>query len=122
MSKLANHQNSENQGLQGESGRAGLGLAYLAGYSKIYNNMAYPVTISSKGQLVIPAELRTRLGLKKGTRVVCSEENGRLIVAPIERVLDEVQGFLKPRPGEPSAFEESLAERERQRQRERAEK
>jgi len=54
--------------------------------------------------------------------VVCSEENGRLIVAPIERVLDEVQGFLKPRPGEPSAFEESLAERERQRQRERAEK
>jgi hypothetical protein len=36
--------------------------------------------------------------------------------------LDEVQGFLKPRPGEPSAFEESLAERERQRRLEREEK
>lgn len=84
--------------------------------------MAYSVTISSKGQLVIPAELRTRLGLKKGMRAVCSEENGRLIVAPIEQVLNEIQGSLKPRPGEPSAFEESLAERERQRRRERGEK
>jgi AbrB family looped-hinge helix DNA binding protein len=84
--------------------------------------MAYSVTISSKGQFVIPAELRTRLGLKQGTRAICSEENGRLIVAPIERVLDEIQGFLKPQPGELSAFEESLLERERQRQREREEK
>ena len=84
--------------------------------------MPYSVTISSKGQLVIPVELRTKLGLKKGTRAVCTEENGRLVVAPIERVLDEIQGFLKPQPGEPSAFEESLAERERQRQRERQEK
>ena len=84
--------------------------------------MAYSVTISSKGQLVIPAELRTRLGFKKGTRAVCSAENGKLIVAPIERVLDEIQGFLKPKPGEPSAFEDSLAERQRQRQREREEK
>ena len=84
--------------------------------------MTYSVTISSKGQFVIPAELRTRLGLKKGTRAVCSEENGRLVIAPIERVLDEIQGFLKPLPGEPSAFEESLAERQQQRQREREEK
>jgi bifunctional DNA-binding transcriptional regulator/antitoxin component of YhaV-PrlF toxin-antitoxin module len=68
---------------------------------------------------VIPAELRTRLGLKKGTRAVCSEENGRLVVAPIERVLDEIQGSLKPRPGEPSMFEELFKERERERERER---
>jgi len=50
------------------------------------------------------------------------EQDGQLILTPIERILDEIQGFLKPRPGEPSAFEESLAERERQRQREREEK
>ncbi|HUO17088.1 MAG TPA: AbrB/MazE/SpoVT family DNA-binding domain-containing protein [Verrucomicrobiae bacterium] len=84
--------------------------------------MAYSVVISSKGQFVIPAELRTKLGLKKGSRAVCSEENGKLVLAPIERVLDEIQGSLRPRPGEPSAFEESLAERERQRRREREEK
>jgi len=83
--------------------------------------MAYSVAISSKGQFVIPAELRRRLGFKKGVRAVCTEENGRLVIAPIERVLDEIQGSLKSRPGEPSAFKESLAERERQRRREREE-
>jgi len=81
--------------------------------------MAYSVTISSKGQFVIPAELRERLGFKKGARAICSEENGRLVIAPIERVLDEIQGSLKPGLGEPSVFEESLADRERQRRRER---
>jgi hypothetical protein len=36
-----------------------------------------------------------------------------------ERLLDEMQGFLKPRPGQPSAFEEHFKDRERERQRER---
>jgi len=83
----------------------------------------YRTVISSKGQVVVPAELRQQLGLKKGTRATWREEKGRLVLTPItERILDEIQGFLKPRPGEPSAFEESLAERERQRQRERQER
>lgn len=82
----------------------------------------YHTTISSKGQVIIPAELRERLGLKKGERAVWGEENGRLVLTPFHRLLDEIQGFLKPKPGEPSAFEESLAERERQRQRERKER
>ena len=82
----------------------------------------YQTTISSKGQVIIPAELRNRLGLKKGVRAVWREDSGQLVLTTIDRILDEVQGFLKPRPGEPSAFEESLAERERQRRRERAEK
>jgi AbrB family looped-hinge helix DNA binding protein len=80
----------------------------------------YRTTISSKGQVVVPAELREQLGLKKGTRATWTEERGRLILMPItERILDEIQGFLKPRPGEPSMFEEHLKDRERERQRER---
>ena len=83
----------------------------------------YQTVISSKGQVVVPAELREQLGLKKGTRATWTEDRGRLILMPItERILDEIQGFLKPLPGEPSAFEESLAERELQRRRERREK
>jgi AbrB family looped-hinge helix DNA binding protein len=79
----------------------------------------YHTTISSKGQVVVPAELRDQLGLKKGTRAMWTEEKGRLILMPItERLLDEMQGFLKPRPGQPSAFEGSLEERERERRRE----
>jgi AbrB family looped-hinge helix DNA binding protein len=83
----------------------------------------YHTTISSKGQVVVPAELRKQLGLKKGTRATWTEEGGRLILMPItERILDEMQGFLKPRPGEPSVFEASLEERERERRRERERK
>jgi len=79
------------------------------------------ITISSKGQVIIPVELREKLGLEKGTPATWTEENGRLVLTPItERLLDEIQGFLKPRPGEPSLFEESLRERERERQHERA--
>jgi AbrB family looped-hinge helix DNA binding protein len=79
----------------------------------------YPTTISSKGQVVIPSELRKRLRLKSGSRAVWRERNGELVLTSFDHVLDELQGFLKPVPGQPSAFEESLAERERQRKRER---
>ena len=79
----------------------------------------YRTVISSKGQVVIPAELRQQLGLEKGTPATWTEEKGRLLLTPItERLLDEIQGFLRPRPGEPSMFEEHFNDRERERKRE----
>ena len=81
---------------------------------------AYRTVVSSKGQVVIPAELRQQLGLEKGTRATWSEERGRLVLTPMtEKRLDEIMGFLKPAPGEPSMFDEIFAERERERRRER---
>ena len=81
---------------------------------------AYRTVVSSKGQVVIPAELREQLGLEKGTRATWSEERGRLVLTPMtEKRLDEIMGFLKPAPGEPSMFDEIFAERERERRRER---
>jgi antitoxin PrlF len=81
---------------------------------------SYRTTISSKGQVVIPAELREQFGLEKGTPATWTEEKGKLVLTPITaRRLDEIMGFQKPKPGEPSMFEESLAERERERERER---
>jgi len=80
---------------------------------------SYRTVVSSKGQVVIPAELRERLSLKKGTPATWSEEGGRLVLTPMtEKRLDEIMGFLKPAPGEPSMFEEIFAERERERERE----
>ena len=80
---------------------------------------AYRTTVSSKGQVVIPAELRQRLSLEKGTPATWSEEDGRLVLTPMtEQRLNEIMGFLKPAPGGPSMFEESFAERERERKRE----
>jgi len=78
----------------------------------------YRTVVSSKGQVVIPAELRQQLGLDKGTPATWSEDQGRLVLTPItERQLDEIMGSLKPKPGELSMFEESFRERERERKR-----
>jgi AbrB family looped-hinge helix DNA binding protein len=79
----------------------------------------YRTVISSKGQVVIPAELREQFGLKKGTPATWREENGRLVLTPITaKRLSEIRGFLKPAPGEPSAFEALFEERERERRKE----
>ena len=81
---------------------------------------SYRTVISSKGQVVIPAELRQQFGLERGTPATWTEEKGRLVLTPITaQRIREIRGFLKPKPGQPSMFEENLAERERERQRER---
>jgi AbrB family looped-hinge helix DNA binding protein len=81
--------------------------------------MAYRTIISSKGQVVVPAELREQLGLRKGTTATWTKENGRLVLTPISaKLLDEIRGFLKPGPGEASAFEGCFEERARERARE----
>jgi AbrB family looped-hinge helix DNA binding protein len=80
---------------------------------------SYRTVISSKGQVVIPVELREQFGLVKGTPATWSEEQGRLVLTPItEQRLDEIMGFLKPGQGEPSVFEASFEEGERERRRE----
>ncbi len=80
---------------------------------------SYRTVVSSKGQVVIPAELREQCGLGKGTRATWTEEEGRLVLTPMTmRRIKEIRGFLKPGPGEPSAFEMLFEERERERKRE----
>jgi len=75
--------------------------------------------VNARGQVTIPAELRKQLNLKPGTRVNWCKEKGRLILAPLTaRRIKETRGFLKPKPGEPSAFEESFKGRARERRRE----
>ena len=38
------------------------------------------VTVSEKGQVVIPASLRAQLGISAGTRLEVSEENGNILL------------------------------------------
>ena len=81
----------------------------------------FRTVISSKGQVVIPAELRQQFGLEKGTPATWAEERGRLVLTPITDASSRRDpGILSARPGEPSVFAASLEERERERQRERA--
>lgn len=40
------------------------------------------VTVSSKGQIVIPQSVRNRLGLTEGSRLEVRTRNGRLVLSP----------------------------------------
>jgi len=69
--------------------------------------------VTSKGQLVIPARLRRRFGIKKGTLVAFVEDHGHMIVQPVTpEFIRSLRGSLK---GEPSALEALLEERKRDR-------
>lgn len=59
--------------------------------------------VSSKGQVVIPAALRDKLGIKPGTRVAIQREEGHLVLQPItEEFIDSLVGCCK---GEDSLVE-----------------
>ena len=71
-------------------------------------------TVTSKGQLVIPAKLRRKHGIRKGTRVAFVEEGTRLVLQPITReFVRSLRGSLK---GEPSLMEILLEERKKERE------
>ncbi|MBI2196066.1 AbrB/MazE/SpoVT family DNA-binding domain-containing protein [Candidatus Daviesbacteria bacterium] len=51
-------------------------------------------TITSKKQLTLPAELFRKAGLRIGQKVIVSEENGRLVLTPAERLVEELAGSV----------------------------
>jgi AbrB family looped-hinge helix DNA binding protein len=76
--------------------------------------VAEMVTVTSKGQLVIPSKLRKKFGIRKGTRVSVTEEGNHLVLQPITpEYLDSLRGILK---GDGSAMKFLLEERKRDRQ------
>ncbi len=53
-------------------------------------------SITIKGQVVIPAQIRRRLGLKKGTKIFVEERNGEIVLRPINReYFQKMSGILK---------------------------
>ncbi len=70
--------------------------------------------VTSKGQMVIPARLRRRFGIKKGTTVAFTEDNGRIIIQPVTR--EFIRGLRGSLKGEPSALAGLLEERKRDRE------
>lgn len=51
--------------------------------------------VTSKGQLVIPAKLRRKFGIKPGTRVNFYEEKDGIKIVPItSEIIDTNKGFL----------------------------
>ena len=79
--------------------------------------MTHMATVSSKGQLVIPAALRRKYKLKAGTRVSVSDEKGSIKITPTS--IDEIlalRGILSHVEEDVEAWwiEEKRKERERE--------
>lgn len=66
--------------------------------------------VTSKGQVVIPAKIRHRLGIKKGTKFFVEERKGEIILRPLNReYFQKMSGILKG-TGLIKALEDSRAE------------
>lgn len=77
--------------------------------------MPVSAVISSKGQIVIPANLRKRYGLKEGTTILFQEERGRIILEPNNYAeIYALQGSLREFPLEADLEEERRVARQRE--------
>lgn len=52
------------------------------------------VTVSAKGQIVLPSAIRRELSLEKGTKMVLVVKEGVVIMKPLKR-LSELRGILR---------------------------
>jgi AbrB family looped-hinge helix DNA binding protein len=74
------------------------------------------LTVSNKGWVVIPAELRKKYNLLPGTEVIIVDYGGVLSIVPaLKRPIKQGRGLLK---GLPSLTQDLLKEHRRERSRE----
>lgn len=77
--------------------------------------MTYTVSITSQGQISIPAPFRRKLGLDKLKKAVVTEKNGKILIEPVKDLLDLKGSFKSKKKLSPKklrrAFEDYLAER-----------
>jgi len=76
------------------------------------------VRLGRQGRLVIPADLRRKLGLNDGDELVARDEDGRLVIERRSAVLTRIRRRLQALPAEVSLVDDLLAERRREAQRE----
>ena len=70
--------------------------------------MSEPTTMSSKGQVTIPRDVRDRLGLQAGDKIAWSLlSNGTVVVRPKTRRLTDLVGILT-KPDQPSVSIETM--------------
>ncbi|MGD0337747.1 MAG: AbrB/MazE/SpoVT family DNA-binding domain-containing protein [Bacteroidota bacterium] len=51
--------------------------------------------VTTKGQVVVPSKIRQKFNIKKGTKVAFIEQNGKLIIQPLnQNYFDTLAGIL----------------------------
>lgn len=52
-------------------------------------------TVSTKGQFVIPSEMRVSLGIGPGTRIAVTQDGSRIVLEPVsEKLVDKTRGLF----------------------------
>jgi len=70
-------------------------------------------TATRKGQIVIPADLRRKYGIKEGTRIRVADEDNRIVLTPItSEYVQQLRGVLKEKRGMKILVQERKKERE----------
>ncbi|OGG29850.1 hypothetical protein A3A63_04220 [Candidatus Gottesmanbacteria bacterium RIFCSPLOWO2_01_FULL_46_9] len=73
----------------------------------------YTVSITSQGQMSIPADLRRQLGLEKTRKAIVHADGRKLVIEPVRDILDFCGIFASKKKSsravERRAFEEALA-------------
>jgi len=68
-----------------------------------------------KGQVVIPAALRRKYGIKKGTKLIVSDIGDGILLKPVtEQYLRNLQGSLKGKGGLKVLVEERRNDKEKE--------
>ena len=64
-------------------------------------------TLTSKGQITIPKELRDQLHLKKGSRLeFVVEASGRVVLKPLNSDFQSLRGMIRPKRKRPVSIQE----------------
>lgn len=74
------------------------------------------VTLSSKGQIVIPAEVRKELGLAKGNKIVVERKEDTIILRPIPNLsqlkgVDDIERASEKLKQKRKAWDEEFGDR-----------
>lgn len=68
-----------------------------------------------KGQIVIPAALRRKYGIKNGTKIIVTDIGDAIVLKPVtEQYLRNLQGSLKGKGGLRTLVDERNKDRERE--------
>ena len=71
-------------------------------------------TLTSKGQIVIPSELRRKYGLKEGVRIQLIDDGEQIILQPITpEYVRKMRGLLKGNKGMKALMQDRQLEKER---------
>lgn len=70
------------------------------------------VTVSTKGQLVLPADVSAQLGIEPGTRIALTVKGSSIILEPVDkRFVASLRGMFATNPSELSLTDELIQQR-----------